>query len=136
MTIKRHEIQEIINQVSYKPGWRIIHGISGDRDYLQVEATTLDAECGHEQIEEMGQAVAATWRGGKRYLSPHMCRQEIVGICFDLFKAAEDHEMREWFRYRGTRIYCPHIDPDWLAENATPDTFSVRENAMTMEEPT
>lgn len=135
--MKRHEIQEMINQISYKPGWRIIHGISGDRDYLQVEAHTPDADTSHHIATHDEVAVPLVkWRGGKRYLSPHMCRQEIVGICFDLFKAAEDHELREWFRYRGTRIYCPHIDPDWLAENATDDTFSVRENAMTMEEPT
>ena len=95
-----------IRNIKYKPGWEIILGDDGDRLFLQVEATTLDAEpCSapiggvyHEEV---------TWKGGKRYLSPHMCRQEIVGICFDLLKAAEDHELREWFRYRGTRIYCP-----------------------------
>ncbi len=47
------------------------------------------------------------------------------------------HEVREWFRYRGASIFNPHLDPDVLADVAKKKaSFCVRENAMSMEEPT
>lgn len=75
------------------------------------------------------------WRSGKRYLSVHMCRQEVVGAVFGLIKDAEVHEIHEWFRYRGASIFNPHLDPDALAVLAKrKDAFVVRENAMSMTE--
>lgn len=64
-----------------------------------------------------------------------MCRQEIVGTAFGLIRDAEEHETREWFRYRGASIFNPHLDPDVLVEVARKKTsFVTRTNAMSMEE--
>lgn len=122
------QIIAIVQAVSYKPGWDIRVSWDRDRPYIQLEATTDDSTGAHEPV---------TWKSGKRYLSPHMCRQEIVGACFALIRDAEEHEMREWFRYKGAAIFNPHLDPDALAELAKrKSSFNARENAMSMEEGT
>jgi hypothetical protein len=114
--------------ITYKPGWVIILGYDGNRPYLQ-------AEVGAESdltLDPTGKSSGRTpWKSGKRYLSYHMCRQEVVGAVFGLIKDAEEHEMREWFRYKGRSIFNPHIDPDVLVEVASrAASFNVRENAM------
>lgn len=124
-------IEEIVSQISYKPGWTILTSREGDRVVLQVavDATTeaaLDAQ--------LRDGTRVPWKSGKKHLSPHMCRQEIVGAVFGLIKDAESHEMREWFRYRGAAIYNPHLDPDVLVTVARKaSSFNVRQNAMTPE---
>jgi hypothetical protein len=131
------EIAEILNQIAYKPGWSIAFtgGKDGGQSYLQV-AVSPEAEASMDTIDR----VRRPWRGAKIYLSPHMCRQEIVGAAFGAIQAAELHEMREWFRYRGTSIYNPHLDPDFLAaaikgaRRRGERVLSVRDGAMTMVE--
>ncbi|QIG76188.1 ribosome modulation factor-like domain-containing protein [Rhizobium phage RHph_I4] len=132
------EIIKIVSQITYKPGWKILFGIDGEgssnpRAYAQisVDATT---EASLDAASRDG--TRTPWKGSKRYVSPYMCRQEIVGMCFGLIQDAESHEMREWFRYQGASIYNPHIDPDVLVSVARKkSSFNVRENAMTLEEP-
>lgn len=121
------QIKAIVVEVTYKPNWRI-HFVAtyDDRMFLQVEVTNSVCSVSRETVN---------WKGGKRYLSKHMCRQEIVGVCYALIEAAEIHEMREWFRYKGASIYNPHLDPDALVEVARKATnFNCRVNAMEMKE--
>ena len=132
--IKFSEIVEIVNAISYKPNWVFeVHGAPDRnpphvRPYLQATVTdTPDSQTGELTL----------WKSAKHYLSYHMCRQEIVGTVFRLIRDAEEHEMREWFRYRGRGIYNPHIDPDALVDALRlygHSAFVMRENAMTMEE--
>lgn len=125
--MKPYEIKEIADQISYKPGWGLIFGYDGTtesgRYYLQVENTLgVCAVTGKPD----------PWKGRKQHLSPWMTRQEIVGICFSLIKDAEEHEMREWFRYKGRSIYNPHLDPDLLVEVASKaSSFNTRPDSMT-----
>lgn len=128
-----HEVAAIVKQITYKPGWDIIvTGESGsDRLYVQLSVD------GPEARDSTDPSTIVPWKSGKRYLSPHMCRQEIVGAVFGLIKDAEEHETREWFRYRGASIFNPHLDPDVLADIAKMrSSFNVRENAMSMQETT
>ncbi|MCG7507086.1 hypothetical protein [Mesorhizobium retamae] len=126
------EMAEILEAITYKPGWHILVGFQHDQPYVQLHVTeesdaTLDS-CSRD-------GKRTPWRGSKRFLSTHMCRQEIVGAVFGLIQDAESHEMREWFRYRGASIYNPHLDPDALVPVARrKSSFVLRENAMTMEE--
>src|SRR6476469_11094598 len=116
---------DLISLISYKPGWHILSGEDPDgRPYVQIEvdATAEAAKCAFS-----GEVVP--WRGGKRYLSPFMCRQEVVGAVLEAIKAAEMHETHEWFRYRGRAIYNPHLDPDKLAEFAVLKNMNIRDNA-------
>tara|TARA_R100001594_G_scaffold1048_1_gene4335 strand:+ start:5507 stop:5926 length:420 start_codon:yes stop_codon:yes gene_type:complete len=122
------EINSIVGQITYKPNWDIqVHTKVGtDIPYIQIHVTdSIDTVTGEP----------CNWSSGKRYLSFHMCRQEIVGVVYGLIEAAEIHEMREWFRYKGASIYNPHLDPDALVKVARrAKNFNCRENAMSMEE--
>ena len=64
-----------------------------------------------------------------------MCKQEIVGAVFGALRAAEEHEMREWFRYKDVSIYNPHRCPDALVKFARfKKHLDLRDNAMSMTE--
>ena len=125
------EFLSILAEIEYKPGWYLRAGIEPGRMWIQV-GVTKEAEISFDR--QAGKKVP--WRGAKHYLSPHMCRNEIVSMAYHAFERAELHEVKEWFRYRGKSIYNPHLDPDALVEVAKwKKNFNTRENAMTMEEP-
>lgn len=125
-------VEELAATITYKPGWSLIVGEDGERLFLQVSVNAF-AEASMDSVKRDG--TRAPWKGGKRYLSPHMCKQELVGVAFDLIKSAEMHEAHEWFRYKGRSIYNPHLDPDALAELAgKASSFVCRKNAMSMDE--
>lgn len=56
--------------------------------------------------------------GRKWRLSEHMTKSEVVLTAWKAVLTAEEHEARERFRYRGARIFGPHIDVDVLADIA------------------
>lgn len=120
------EIVELVQDCTYKPDWFVDVRWDADRPYIQLTVyNSMDSQT----------RVKTTWKSGKRYLSPHMCRQEIVGAVFGLIKDAEEHETREWFRYKGASIFNPHLDPNKLADLARQaSSFCVRDNAMSMKE--
>ena len=122
----------IIGKVTYKPGWYLRTGVEEGRMWVQVGVTD-EAEISWDMIAKK----KVPWRGAKHYLSPHMCRNEIVSTVYHAIERAELHEVKEWFRYRGASIFNPHLDPDALVEVAKwAKNFNVRVGAMTMEEPT
>lgn len=132
--VSRAEITELVQACTYKPGWKIIRGYDGHRDYIQI-AVDDTTEASLDSVARDGSRMA--WKSGKRYLSQFMCRQEIVGAIFGLIKDAEMHEIHEWFRYKNASIFNPHLDPDVLAIVARKaSSFNVRANAMTMTEST
>lgn len=126
------DFSDIVALIKYKPGWTIFVERDDKRSYVQI-AVSAETEAAMDPTGKTD--VRTPWKSGKRYLSPHMCRQEVVGVVFGLIKDAEMHEVHEWFRYRGSSIYNPHLDPEVLAEVASrKSSFIVRENAMTMVE--
>lgn len=117
------QLSGLVSACTYKPGWRLNFNAShGNRPaYIQWEVDGLDSSTGKP----------TQWKSGKRHLSPHMCKQEVVAAVFSLALQAEEHECREWFRYRGSCIYNPHLCPDALAELASKkSSFNIRQNAM------
>lgn len=50
------------------------------------------------------------WSGRKWRLSQHMTRSEVVQTALTAVLAAEEHEAREKFLFRGQAIYGPHFD--------------------------
>jgi len=122
------EFAKILGQITYKPGWYFRNGIEDGRMWVQV-GVTEEAEISFDPIA----GTRVPWRGAKHYLSPHMCRQEIVSTILHAIERAEMHEVHEWFRYKGRSIYNPHLDPDALVEVAKfARNFNTRDNAMTM----
>lgn len=127
------EMAEIVHNCSYKPGWYVAVRINEDRPYIQL-CITEESDSSLDSVTRDG--TRTPWSSGKRYLSEHMCRQEVVGAVFGLIKDAEEHEMREWFRYKNASIFNPHLDPEALVTVAkVRRNFNMRKNPMTMEEP-
>lgn len=118
------DVVEILLNISYKPGWVILDKVDakrGNARYIQLEVDGTCAVTGEP----------ATWRSAKRYLSEFVTEQEVVGTVFGLIKDAEEHEMREVFRYKGRSIFNPHLDVSALAELASKKVnFDYRENSM------
>lgn len=126
------EMASIVASITYKPGWSFLFGVDSERPYIQV---VVDERSDASLDSYKRDGSRTPWKGGKKYLSLHMCRQEVVGACFDVIKGAEMHETHEWFRYRNASIYNPHLDPDVLVEVARKkSSFVVRDNAMSMDE--
>jgi hypothetical protein len=125
------EMQAIVSACTYKPGWEIaVFNDLDSRPYIQLSVST-ESDASLDSLKRDG--TRTPWRSGKRYLSPHMCRQEIDGAVFGIIKEAELHETHEWFRYRGASIFNPHLDPDVLVAVARKaSSFVTRENAMSM----
>lgn len=133
------EIDNLIRSISYKPGWSIHYGKDKEFDHSRTYLQVTVSETAEASMDSRPPHTRKAWKGAKHYLSPHMCRQEIIGVAFGAIRAAEDHEMREWFRYRGVSIYNPHLDPDFLADAIKfkgKAAFNVRAEAMSMREPT
>lgn len=104
-------LKKIFQLIRYK-NWGIIAQADGDRYYLQVIflATSLQ-------------------KGRKWFLSPFMTDSEIVSTAFKAILTAEEHEVREHFKYRGQSIFGPHFNFDRLADLcAEPDALDVRTN--------
>lgn len=101
-------------QVSYKDGYGLLLA-KDKRDplgrwYFQVECERPDSLIGGTSIG----------RGGKAYLSPHMNESELVRLAFGLFRAYEEHECREFFKWRERAVFGPHISVEalWLAADS------------------
>lgn len=109
-------VKELIADIHYKPDYRLYVGVSNEgKIYLQVQCWRPDSITGEYD-----------WgKGGKLHLSIHMTDQEIVQNAFGLYKAYEEHECREFFTYRGKRIYGPHISLEALLEVADRTTYRV-----------
>lgn len=50
------------------------------------------------------------WWGRKWYVSPHMTDGEIVQTVFLAIRTAQEHELREQFKFKGMRVFDPHYD--------------------------
>ena len=95
------ELTEIVRQCHY-PNVRINAHNSDGRWYLQVTMTDFDSD----RVEY----------GRKWYVSCHSCRNEVVQTCFKAILTFMEHEVREQFTYKGSKIFGPHYDVDVLAD--------------------
>jgi hypothetical protein len=107
---------DLVADIDYRRDgeWEIAIRLDGDVPYIQVRHLRRDIVTG-----EMGWGA-----GGKYRLSEHATDSEIVQAVFGLFKAYEEHEVRENFYWRDARVFGPHIDVRALAEVA--DRFDAR----------
>lgn len=110
-------VRDLMGEVAYREGYAIDiewDKAYGNRLYMQVRCWRPDVVTG-----------TYDWGyGGKRYLSEYMTDGEILRIAFASCMAYEEHEVREFFKYRGRSIFGPHIDPLALWEVA--DRLDVR----------
>ena len=115
----RTNAEEILALVEYKD-WRLaIHDENGQL-FLQVQFVS-ECTCGSgETLRHYGRK----WR-----ISPRMTRSELVQTAFQAVIAAEEHETREMFRYRGQAVFGPHFDLERLVELCQQDSHDYRSNS-------
>lgn len=109
----------LLDLIEYKggSGWRV--GTMGHGTYIQHYQFLPD--CTSEEYPD----TAEKQHGRKWYISPHATRSEILQTALAAVLAFEEHEARECFRFRGNRLYGPHIAFEAL-ERAC-DTLEARE---------
>jgi hypothetical protein len=101
------DFQRLLADVAYKPGFRLeVFENHAASIYLQVKFTSADptATTVGEQVQH----------GRKWLLSPHMTDGEVVQTCLAAILAAEEHEAREYFKYKGRAIFGPHFNLEKL----------------------
>lgn len=91
-------IGKVLDDISYKD-WTFRLGQMGDGFFLQATFLAPDVHTGNVSRQY----------GRKWYLSPHMVEAEIVGTAWAAIQAAEIHEAREAFKYKGKAPYNSHI---------------------------
>lgn len=103
----RSEIEAVLRDVAYRD-WQFYVGERHGDLYLQVRFLGPDSESREIALQS----------GRKWLLSSHMTRSEIVRTALKAVLAAEEHEARERFTYRGRAVFGPHLDVDVLARMA------------------
>ncbi len=116
------QIREIVGEIQYLD-WELRVRMDGDRPYLQVYGH------GPDPNDEMRDA---PWSSRKWFISPHMCKNEIIRTAYKAVQAAVEHEMNEMFLYRGQQIFSPHMNYDIIAETmSAKNCKDARDNGMT-----
>lgn len=96
-----NEVLAIVGQVRYKNWVFRVEGMN----YLQAVFTAAD----HADASQPYEAHGRKWS-----LSPFMTKSEVVQTCLMAVLAAEEHEAREQFLYRGRAVFGPHYNVDRL----------------------
>lgn len=106
----RDRLRKLVQDIDLAENFGIVLGQDerGNRLYLQIECFRKDVVTG-----KIGYGY-----GGRAYLSPHATDSELVQTIFGLYKGYWEHEARETFKWRGRRIFGPHIDTQALWEIA------------------
>lgn len=100
------EIKQILENITYKRGWKIAFHTSEAKPFIQVEFMGEDESTGMLDLQ----------KGRKWYLSLHMTTTEIVYTALKAIQAAEDHETREFFKYKNVRIANPHFSVEDIVQ--------------------
>jgi hypothetical protein len=104
-------VNDVLDCVRYK-SWTIqaYSDPQGAGAYLQVGFLAPD-----HALDRPGYANPVLRMTGRKWrLSEHMTKSEIVQTALAAVLAAEEHETREQFRYKGRAIFGPHFDVDGL----------------------
>lgn len=113
-------IIDILSQVKYRD-WQFHVEERGENIYLQVRFSE-QCLCTKQLSPQAGR---------KWILSKWMTKSEVVTTAFKAVMTAEEHEIREKFRYRGRMIFGPHFDIEALWEAAP--RIEVRPDPRTIE---
>jgi hypothetical protein len=108
-------IEELVGEVSCGD-FEFVVGEYNGAPYLQIFFEALDAvTCKLE-----------TQACRKWTLQYTMCDTEVVRTAYKAAEAAVIHELQESFRFKGARVFDPHLDinslADWIRETGLQDT--------------
>lgn len=112
----QQRVLNILTSIKYKDGWDFGIVPKGDdiAMFVQFWAPCSERDKGAPELQ----------RGRKWLISEHMTDSEIVQTAFLAIKVAEEHEMRENFKFEGQCIFGPHFDLHNLA-------VAIKEEAIT-----
>lgn len=99
--LTRGEVEHLLRQVSYRD-WTF---------RLHWGSATTDVDI-WIQVQFMADGKLQSCR--KWRISKYMTKSEVVQTAFAAVLAANEHEVREEFHYRGVNIFGPHFDVDHL----------------------
>lgn len=116
-----HVAREILEQVHYQD-WTFDVFREGDTLFLQVHFT---APCACRSNRGNLRHRCRKWR-----ISPRSTKSELVQTAFLAVRTAEEHEIRERFKYRGRSIYSPHYDVEKLVEIYDARGWDMRVNSF------
>lgn len=117
------DFELLLNRISY-PGYDII---LDDSEWKSCDGPLyLRVRCHEGTCNVTGKPMQ--WMGRKWRLSPHMTDGEVVQTAFMAVMAANEHETREKFTYRGVTVFDPHYDIEKLvALRRQPDALKERD---------
>lgn len=98
-------LHAIMDQIATPLG-RFRIGSETDAFWIQFTLHAPDYAQGGDEKE---------WRGRKWRVSAFMAEGEVVRTAFAAVMAAQEHEVREGFKYRGNAIFGPHLSLMLLA---------------------
>lgn len=97
-------LKEIVGSISYRQDYSLRFSTDSAGWFLQLDVWRRDSVTG-----EYG------WgHSPKAHVSDKLSRSDIVRTAFGLCKAYEEHETREFFKYKGVRVFSPHQDVEAL----------------------
>jgi hypothetical protein len=111
------DLQEILINVTYKDGWSFLLSEKGDSFLLQVVFNSINVVTGEKEEQKCR----------KWFISRHSCKNEVVNTALKAILAAEEHEARENFKYKGQRIFDPHVDYDKVADFMKTNPLNTRD---------
>lgn len=115
------QVAAVVDRITYRDGYDfLVHEALGDGDLVigvELLVQRPDAITG-----EMGAGY-----GGIRWLSRFASKSDVVRMVFGAILAYEEHEAREFFRYRGAQVFGPHGDVEALVEAAQHTDYRERE---------
>ncbi len=98
-------VQSIVDEVKFE---NYTFTVFLDREGALIQATYPEEDISTGEIE--------TQYTRKWLVSPFAVKSEIVKTMFKCCATSTEHRLREHFKYRGQRIFGPHIDVDALYE--------------------
>jgi hypothetical protein len=101
-------VASVMHNIDLASDFHIEAGRDGGRIFVEIVCYRPDVMTG-----EWGYG-----HGGKRYLPGMPTRDTVVKTIFGAYLAYVEHEARETFKYKGKRIFGPHIAIDALASVA------------------
>lgn len=122
MNLPETRIREVLARVNYP-------GFSFELRFSECDDMYLQIVCDEGTCNVTGEPLG--WKGRKWRLSPHMTDGEVVQTAFMAVMAANEHETRERFTYRGVSVFDPHYNIEKLVElRMQPDALKEREAAL------
>lgn len=97
------ECVSIVERIRYKPGTDIDIYRPVDRDVLVIHARIPVIELESKQPSKLNMTLTIDALYIERIEA-----QQLLDMVMHRFEEAEIHEAREWFSYRGERIFNPH----------------------------